>query len=397
MRIADVRAHPIRNTDRDGEAQRSPGAPTRAVPEPIALVIVEVITSEGASGAGTVGGFCAAATEIIRGHLRDLLIGEDARDIERLWEIMYRATLRYGGRGAAIEAISGVDIALWDLLGRATGLPVFRLLGGRTRATVPVYASHLRDTWAPARLEAAARADVAAGFSAVKLFFGRGPDHGEGALRRCVEATRLVRGAIGEAVDLMVDPHLRWDVPFTLAYARGVADLGLRWIEEPIQFEDRAGYARLSRALDVPIAAGEHEYTRYPFVELIERECVTVLQPDVNRVGGITEARRIVAIAAAHGLPVCFHQGWLHSYHLMTAFPNCPIGEYFPRTDEGDTPAGNALNRLVLQGEPQAVRGHITIDETPGFGWRIDGDAVDRFSPTAGVEAADQPPRAVRR
>ncbi len=393
MRIADVRAFPIRNTDRDGEAQRSPGAPTRAVPEPIALVVVEVATSDGATGAGTVGGFCAAATEIIRGHLRDLLIGEDARDVERLWEIMYRATLRYGGRGAAIEAISGVDIALWDLLGRTTGLPVFRLLGGRTRASVPVYASHLRDTWAPDRLEAAARADVAAGFPAVKLFFGRGPDYGESALRQCVEVTRLVRAAIGEGVDLMVDPHLRWDVPFTLAYARGVADLGLRWIEEPIHFEDRAGYARLTRALDIPIAAGEHEYTRYPFVELVERGCVTVLQPDVNRVGGITEARRIVGFAAAHGLPVCFHQGWLHSYHLVTSFPNCPIGEYFPPADEGDTPSGNALNRLVLWGEPEAERGHITIGETPGFGWRIDSEAIDRFSPTPGNGTALPPSR----
>ena len=251
MRIVDVLAHPVRNTDRDRAlAAMSPGAPRRGLPEPVALVVVEVVTDEGLTGVGTVGGFCAAAVPIVRGHLRELLVGEDPRDVERLWETMYQATLRYGSRGAAIEAISGVDIALWDLLGKSLGVPVYRLLGGRTRERVPVYSSHLRDRLAPDELERRAAADAAAGFRAVKLFLSRGPSEGPAALRACVEATRLVRRAVGPDVDVMVDPHLRWDVPFTLAFARGVEDVGLRWIEEPIPVDDRAGYARLDGADD---------------------------------------------------------------------------------------------------------------------------------------------------
>ncbi|TAK20147.1 MAG: L-rhamnonate dehydratase [Chloroflexota bacterium] len=381
MKIVNVRAYPVRNVDRDSSAvTRSPGAPRGLVAEPVSLVLVEVVTDDGVSGVGTVGGFCGAARDIIDGHLRDVVLGEDPRDVERLWNAMYRASARYGSRGAAIEAMSGIDIALWDILGKSAGLPVYRLLGGRTRERVPVYSSHLRDTLSPADLETAAQADVAAGFKAVKLFLTRGPDHGPAGLRMCVEATRRVHQAIGDDIEMMVDAHLRWDVSFTLAYARGVEDLGIRWIEEPIPHDDRGGYARLTAGLPVPIAAGEHEYTRFPFAEMIERRCLGILQPDVNRVGGITEARRIVALASAHSLPVCFHQGWLHSYHQITAFPNCPIGEYFPPPAPGRTPAGNALNWLVLSGEPVARDGAVTVSDAPGFGWEIDREALARYS-----------------
>src|SRR5947209_8708751 len=171
MRVDDVRAHPIRNTDRDrAPGTASPGAPRRALPEPVALVVVEVLTDEGLTGVGTVGGFCAAAVPIVRGHFRELLLGEDPRDVERLWEKLYRASLRYGGRGAAIQALSGVDIALWDLLGKSSGQPVYRLLGGRTKQRVPVYSSHLRSSQGLDVLAERARADAAAGFKAVKLF-----------------------------------------------------------------------------------------------------------------------------------------------------------------------------------------------------------------------------------
>jgi L-rhamnonate dehydratase len=379
LKIADVRAHPVRNTDRDGLAV-SPGAPRHALPEPVALVVVEVESDDGLTGVGTAGGFCEAALPIVRNHLRDLLLGEDPRDVERLWDTMYAATLRYGSRGAAIEAISGVDIALWDLIGKSLGQPVYRLLGGRTRPRVPVYASHLSSALTSEELAARAAADVAAGFGAVKLFLRRGWAGGAAALRHCVEATRQLRAVVGPDVALMVDANLRWDVPFTLAYARGVEDAGLRWIEEPIPHDDRGGYARLSAALDVPIAAGEHEYTRFPFAEMIAQRCLGVLQPDVNRVGGVTESRRIVALASCHGLPVCFHQGWLHSYHQIAAFAACPIGEYFPPPDPS-APAGNALNWLVLRGEPRAHGGHVELPDAPGFGWSIDREQLALLAP----------------
>jgi L-alanine-DL-glutamate epimerase-like enolase superfamily enzyme len=381
IRIDDVRVFPLRNTDREMQpGAASPGAPPRVLPEPVALVVVEIVTGDGASGVGTVGGFCGAAVPIIRGHYRDLLIGEDPRDVERLWEKLYRAGLRYGARGAAIQALSGVDIALWDLLGKTYGQPVYRLLGGKSKPRVPVYSSHLRDRLGADELTGQAKADVASGFRAVKLFLTRGPDEGPAALAACVASTRIVRDAIGPGVDLMVDAHLRWDVPFTLAYARASAELGIRWIEEPIPHDDREGYARLTRLLDVPIAAGEHETTRFPFVEMIRERCLGILQPDVNRVGGITEARRIVALAAAHSLPVCFHQGWLHSYHQIAAFANCPIGEYFPPAPAGTRPAGNALNWLAIRGEPIARDGGIDLLETPGFGWEIDREQIAAFA-----------------
>lgn len=384
MKIADVLVHPLRNTDRDRMPDAmSAGAPRRARPEPVALVVVEVVTDEGLTGVGTVGGFCGAAVSIIRGHLRELLIGEDPRDVERHWQTMYTASGRYGSRGAAIEALSGIDIALWDLLGRASGLPIYRLLGGRTRARVPVYASHLQSVLPSEELVRRAKADVAAGFKAVKLFLRQGPADGPGALDHCLGAARAVRDAIGGGVDLMVDANMRWDVPFALAFGRAASELRLRWIEEPIPHDDRDGYARLSSALDIPIAAGEHEYTRFPFAEMIRERCLGVLQPDVNRIGGITEARRIVALASAYSLPVCFHQGWLHSYHQIAAFPNCPIGEYFPPPDPA-APAGNALNWLALTGEPRAVDGYVDLPERPGFGWEVDREQVAQLAAPAG-------------
>lgn len=377
MRIVDVRARSLRSPDRDRRDARPFGS-SHWYLEPVSLVVVEVVTDEGLTGVGTVGGFCEAAEPIIQHHYRDVLVGEDPRDVERHWRTLYRVAARYGRRGAAIEALSGVDIALWDVLAKSLGVPVYRLLGGRTKARVPVYASHLRDGWGPDRLAEVAAQDAEQGFRAVKLFVTTGPADGRRGMAALEEAVRAIREAVGPDVEIMVDPHMRWTVDYALQMGRRLTPYGLRWLEEPLPADDIAGYARLNAALDISIATGEHEYTRFAFAELIAAKAARVLQPDVNRVGGITEARKICALADAHHLEVCFHQGWLHSYHLVLSQTNCQIAEYFPRpTDE---PPGNAMIWRVLQGEPEAHDGAVDVPEAPGFGWTIDEEAMQRYA-----------------
>ena len=329
MKITSVRARSLANPDQT----RSPGEPLAEAPlggsgpfrlnapwspEPEALTVVEIETEEGLTGYGTVGGFAVGAAEIIERHFAPLLVGEDPTRIEAHWDRLYAASARYGLRGLAVMAISGIDLALWDLLGKATGQPVFDLIGGKTKDRVPVYASVLSNQAGLDALADQAAALVSAGFRAMKYFFGFGVRHGPAGMQRELTAVRIIREAAGPDVQLMVDAHFKWDLPYAQRMVDGLADLNLEWLENPLPPDDLAGYERLARRETVPLAAGEFERTRHPFVSLINAG-VFYLQPDINRVGGLTETLRICGLAASHERPVCPHQGWLHSWHLIAA------------------------------------------------------------------------------
>ena len=172
----------------------------------------------------------------------------------------------------------------------------------------------------------------------------------------------------------MVDAHHKWDLPFAQRMIERMAAYDIAWLENPLPIDDLAGYERLARMEAVPLAAGETERTRFPFVDLINAG-VFYLQPDINRVGGLTEALRICGLAASHNRPVCPHQGWLHSWHLITANTTCVIGEYFPKRDPLP---GNSLIWAVLEGEPEAAAGFIDVPERPGFGWTLNEAEVAR-------------------
>ena len=251
MRIEDVRVWALRNPDvgsrPDGDRHGPP-------PEPEALTVVEITTADGLSGYGTVGGFATGAAEIIRRHFTPLLIGSEASGIEELWERLYASLLRAGPRGTGVMALSGVDIALWDLLGKSLQQPVYRLLGGAAKPQVPVYLSQLRNRGGLDALAAEAARNVEDGFRAVKYFFSLGPADGLDGMRQEIEAVGAIRAALGPDVELMVDAHFKWDLPYAQRMLPRLVEFDLTWLENPLSLDDRAGYERLARMEAIPLA-----------------------------------------------------------------------------------------------------------------------------------------------
>ena len=340
---------------------------------PVYAILVRVTTNEGVEGIGSVGVGNGAAAYILEHHLKSIVIDQNPFDVELLWEKMFRGTLNYGRKGIVLEAISAIDIALWDILGKATGQPVYNLLGGKTRERIPVYASRLYAHKDLELLASQAQTFRKQGFKAMKQRFGYGPPDGLEGMRRNLELVRTVRDAIGPDIDLMADAYMGWDVTYAIGMIRMLEDAGLhlKWIEEPVIPDDIDGYARIRRAVHTPISGGEHEFTRYGFRELIRKEAVDILQPDVNRVGGITEARKIWAMAAAYDIPVIPHAGQMHNYHLVTAHLNSPMAEYFPPPCEGGALDDDTLFWELFIGEPRAEDGFVRVPERPGLGLEL--------------------------
>jgi L-rhamnonate dehydratase len=337
---------------------------------------VEIFADDGSVGIGNAALAPQICKQVIDVYLKPLLIGQDPWDIEFLWQHMYRKTMAFGRKGIGMTAISAVDLALWDLLGKAAKQPVFRLLGGRTKQRIPVYASRLYSV-ALNELAEEAKRYKNEGYKAMKLRFGWGPTDGAAGMQRNLELVRTVREAVGDGVDVMADAYMGW----TLDYAKRMLPLlepfHLRWLEEPVIPEDIHGYAALKSYGRVPIAGGEHEFTLYGFRELLEARAVDYIQFDTNRVGGISQARKIAALAEAHSIPVIPHAGQMHNYHVVMASLNSPMAEYFPIVD---VEVGNELFWYIFSGEPKAKDGTIDLDENvPGLGLTINEEALKQF------------------
>ena len=345
-------------------------------------VIVRVHTDEGITGLGSVGVGHGSAVFIIREHLRRIVLGQNPFDVERLWGQMFRSTLNYGRKGVVIEAISGVDIALWDIIGKAVGQPVYNLIGGKTRDRIRVYASRL---YAKEDLDALAEEAVAfkaQGFTAMKQRFGYGPASGPEGMRRNLTLVKTVRDAVGPDMELMADAYMGWDLPYAVRMIRMIEDAGvvLKWVEEPLIPDDMEGYCELRRSVDTPISAGEHEFTRYGHRDLIERRAVDILQPDVNRVGGITEAIKIWSMAAAHDLPVIPHMGQMHNYHLVISHLNSPMAEFLPPARPGTSPDEDNLHYALFTGEPLPQNGFIELSDRPGIGVELNEAQIAQWA-----------------
>ena len=339
-------------------------------------LIVEVFTDDGHVGVGNAALTPKITKQVIDLYLKPLLIGQEPWDIERLWQHMYRKTMAFGRKGIGMVAISAVDIALWDLLGKSAKQPVFRLLGGRTKARIPVYASRLYSVEL-SELEAEAKRYQAEGYQAMKLRFGWGPADGPAGIERNLALVRTVRQAVGEGIDVMADAYMGW----TLEYAKRMLPLlepfRLRWLEEPVIPDDILGYAQLKSYGRIPIAGGEHEFTLYGFRELLEAHALDYIQFDTNRVGGITQARKIAALAEAHSVPVIPHAGQMHNYHVVMASLNSPMAEYFPMVD---VEVGNELFWHLFRGEPRAQNGYVDLDDnTPGLGLTVNESGLEQF------------------
>ncbi len=339
-------------------------------------LVVEVFTDDGLVGIGNAALAPQVTKQVIDLYLKPLLIGKDPWDIEFLWQHMYRKTMAFGRRGIGMVAISAIDIALWDLLGKSAKQPVYRLLGGRTKPRIPVYASRLYSVELN-EVAAEAKRYKAEGYKAMKLRFGWGPNDGAAGMQRNLNLVRTVRETVGDGIDVMADAYMGW----TLDYAKRMLPLlepfNLRWLEEPVIPDDVHGYAELKSCGRIPIAGGEHEFTSYGFRDLLEAHALDYIQFDTNRVGGLTQARKIAALAEAYSVPVIPHAGQMHNYHVVMASLNSPMAEYFPVVD---VEVGNELFWYIFKGEPKAKDGFIDLDErVPGLGLTINEEALQQF------------------
>ena len=340
-------------------------------------LIVEVFSDDGHTGIGNAALSPQLSRAVVDLYLKPILLGADPWNLEFLWQQMYRKTMAFGRKGTAMAAISAVDIALWDLLGKSARQPVYRLLGGRTKPRIPVYASRLYST-PLGELAAEALRYKNEGYKAMKLRFGWGPTDGAAGMQNNVALVRTVREAVGDGIDVMADAYMGW----TLDYAKRMLPLlepfRLRWLEEPVIPDDISGYAELKSYGRIPIAGGEHEFTVYGFRELLDKRAVDYVQFDTNRVGGISQARKICALAEAHSVPVIPHAGQMHNYHVVMSSLNCPMAEYFPVVE---VEVGNELFWYIFDGEPRARDGFIDLnDDLPGLGLTINEQSLkDNF------------------
>jgi L-rhamnonate dehydratase len=341
-------------------------------------VLVRVVDRDGLTGVGTAGLGHPAAVAVVQ-ELTPLVIGREPTDVEHLWETMYRSTLNVGRRGLVLEAISAIDIAVWDLLGQQLGQPLYNLLGGRVRDKMPAYASWLYANEDLDALAEEARGWRDQGFVAVKQRLAYGPEDGAAGIRKNVELVRTVMEAVGPDVDVMADAYMGWDAGYAIRCIRAIEDAGLRlrWLEEPLIPDDIPGMARIRRAVSTPISAGEHEATRYGYRDLVTAEAVDILQPDVNRLGGITEARRVWALGETFGLEVIPHVGAAHNLHLSISSLATPLCEYLPPPPAGEEPDEDQLFWSLFPDEPRPVDGFITPSERPGLGITLDTTMLD--------------------
>src|SRR5215472_7632823 len=370
MKIREIKTYRL------DAALAEPFAYSQAWYERRGAMLVEIVGEDGVSGWGEAFG-PAMLTAPIVDFYKPLLVGADAYATELHWQDLYNRLRDHGQKGLAIEALSAVDIALWDLKGRGLGLPVHRLMGGPLRMQVQAYAtgfyrkrggdpvSYLCD-------EARQRAD--AGFGAIKLKLGFGIDDD---IRLC----REIRRAVGDTMTIMVDANHAYDATTAIRLGRQIEEFDIAWFEEPVPPEDVEGYRQVKSALRIPIAGGEAEFTRWGFRSLLTERAIDILQPDVYAAGGISECKKIADMANAFGVRVNPHV-WgtgvalAASLQLIATLPDNPPGLHpialLLEFDQSEHPL-----RMAVLTEPIVQKsGWVEIPTGPGLGIEIDRQAI---------------------
>ncbi|WP_101295900.1 enolase C-terminal domain-like protein [Halegenticoccus soli] len=346
---------------------------------PVGDVVVEVKTDAGITGIG-VGNWATGSIEtIVEETLSKLIVREDPRERERLWDTMYRATIPFGRKGAAVEAISAVDLALWDIAGKEVGKPVYELLGGPVKEEIACYASNLHPV-DHEKLEREALDYAEKGFDAMKLRFRYGPEAGRVGMKENEKIVRTVRNAVGDDIAVAGDAYMGWNVRYAKKMVKRLERYDMEWIEEPVIPDDIDGYAEVREASNVPISGGEHEFTRWGHKELIERGAVDILQPDVHRCGGLTELLRIDAMASAHDVPVVPHSGTNPHLHFIAASTNSPMAEYFPIPEwyaERESEKKSTYADAIYANPPQAEDGVIPLPDGVGLSSEVNREALE--------------------
>lgn len=345
-------------------------------------LIVRVTTDAGIVGIGEVDSAPLAAKAMIDGPyshaitagLKHIVIGMDPFETERIWHAMYTQNVYAGRRGLAIHAMSGIDMALWDIKGKALGLPIWKLLGGGFHSRLRPYASSLFGATPEETRDRAARFRDR-GFTAVK--FGWAPMGQSEALDRAL--VKKARKGLGDDADLLIDAGLCWgDAKTAIQRARAFEEQNIFWLEEPFAPDDYEGYRKLSEAVDTRIAAGEEESERRSFIELMDRGRIDIAQVDLTRCGGFTEAMKIATLAADRGVPVVNHGFTTYinvaaALHFLNAVPSAFIVEFVAEE-------GTGLRYEITRQRIEAVDGWLAIPQEPGLGIDLNDEALERYA-----------------
>ena len=346
-------------------------------------VIVRIRTDDGIEGVGE----CmtrlsgTALRDIVR-YVAPLLVGKDPRDVEYLWDLLWSVMMNRGHqKGFYLEAMAGIDTALWDIWGKSAGVPVWRLLGGRTNRKLWAYASslRLRDIGI---LREEIDAHKAAGFNAMKVKIGKDPMNWRGEIR----TVEQIRDHAGDGITLMADANCGYghDRKTALQVGRALEALGLYWYEEPLAPDDIDGYAFLRENLGIRIATGEADFNRFSFARFFKRDAIDIVQHDAARAGGITEARKIADMASAFRVLYAPHTGsssniiMTVSLHLATYAPNFLIYEYMRSDWNREEP--NPLRRDLCELPVRSFEdGCLEMEDRPGLGITLNEDVVERY------------------
>ena len=328
---------------------------------------VQIHTDVGLTGLGY-GDGGRAAQLLIHDALKPLLIGQDPHFSEKLWDDMFWRLRGIGRKGLAFGAISAVDTALWDLKAKAFDVPLYKLLGAYTDS-VPIYGSGGWTHFSLDELVAEQVGYVERGMKSVKLKVGK--DFGQSE-QEDIERLAAVRAAVGDEVEILIDANNGYYAKQAIRLARAFEPYRVGWFEEPVLADDIEGLASIARAIDIPVATGEHEYSKFGFRELIARGGADIVQPDVGRVGGVTEWMKVAQLAHAFNLPVAPHAFQLIHLHVACATPNLRIVEYLGTSEEFD--------RLVFTEFPEPVDGMWSpYPDKPGLGLALHPDAVEKY------------------
>jgi galactonate dehydratase len=361
---------------------------------------VRIYTDEGVIGNGECIHGTDGCPEIVH-SFKKFLIGENPLNVDALYEKMRRSQLFNGAMsGATVTAMTGIEIALWDLAGKILGVPVYQLLGGKFRDTVRLYCdSHAGDDFMPDSYAARAKEVVAMGFDALKFDV----DETEAGFRNdrwnwhasgpeidwMIERVGAVRDAVGPNIDLAIDMHGRYDTASGIAVARAMEQFNLLWLEEPVPPENVAAMREVKQASRTPLCSGENLYLRWGFRDIIEQQAVDFIMPDIPKCGGLSECRKIANMAEVYYIPlaphnVCGPLGTMASAHVCASIPNFLVMEWHWIDYEG-------WDELTIQDDPVIQNGHVVLNDKPGIGLEVNDEAIQKYL-RPGTEAFGEHP-----
>jgi galactonate dehydratase len=349
---------------------------------------VRIYTDEGVIGNGECIHGTDGCPQIIH-SFKSVLVGEDPLNVDALYEKMRRSQLFNGGMaGATVTAMTGIEIALWDLAGKILGVPVYQLLGGKFRDRVRLYCdSHAGKDFSPAAYAQRAKEVVALGFDALKFDVderkaGFRTDawnwHASpGEVEWMAERVAAVREAVGPSIDLAIDMHGRYDIASGIAVARAMEPYKLLWLEEPVPPENIAAMREVKRCSPTPLCSGENLYLRWGFRDLLEQQAVDYIMPDIPKCGGLSECRKIANMAEVYYVPlaphnVCGPLGTMASAHVCASIPNFLIMEWHWIDYEG-------WDELTIQDQPVIQNGHVVMTDKPGIGIDVNDEALAKY------------------